>query len=73
MAFVGVPFRWFITAGTLGMLPRTFLAVFTGISASSWVLLFARPELLRWQDVVSLLLLIVSAVGMYILGRRSFK
>lgn len=73
MAFVGVPFRWFITAGTLGMLPRTFLAVFTGISASSWSLLFARPELLRWQDVVSLLLLIVSAVGMYILGRRSFK
>jgi hypothetical protein len=55
------------------MLPRTFLAVFTGISASSWALLFERPELLRWQDVVSLLLLIISAVGMYILGRRSFK
>jgi uncharacterized membrane protein YdjX (TVP38/TMEM64 family) len=73
MAFVGVPFRWFITAGTLGMLPRTFLAVFTGISASSWALLFARPELLRWQDVVSVLLLIVSAVGMYILGRRSMR
>jgi hypothetical protein len=55
------------------MLPRTFLAVFTGISASSWALLFARPELLRWQDVVSVLLLIVSAVGMYILGRRSMR
>ena len=73
MAFVGVRFRWFITAGTLGMLPRTFLAVFTGISASSWGLLFARPELLRWQDVVSVVLLLVSAVGMYVLGRRSMR
>jgi uncharacterized membrane protein YdjX (TVP38/TMEM64 family) len=73
MAFVGVPFRAFITAGTLGMLPRTFLAVFTGISASSWALLFARPELVRWQDVISVLLLIVSAVGMYLLGRRSMR
>ena len=73
MAFVGVRFRWFITAGTLGMLPRTFLAVFTGISASSWALLFARPELLRWQDLASLALLIISAVGMYFLGRRSMR
>lgn len=64
MAFIGVNFRNFWIAGTLGMLPRTMLALWTGHEAKNFQTLMNDPQGLRWQDFISIGLLIVSAVGM---------
>ncbi len=71
MAFIGVNFRNFWVAGTLGMLPRTFLALWTGHEAQNFQILINSPQGFRWQDCISLGLLIVSAVGM--IWKSSFK
>ena len=70
MAFVGVPFRQFFIAGTLGMLPRTVLALWTGSQAQTWTRLMEHPGLLRWQDFVSIFMLIISSLGMVYLAKR---
>ena len=70
MAFLGVPLRQFFVGGTLGMLPRTLIALWTGTQAASWTNLIKNPEMLRWQDVASLGMLIISVVGMFVLAKR---
>lgn len=64
MAFLGVNFRNFWIAGTLGMLPRTLLALWTGHEAQNYQMLMNSPEGMRWQDFISLGLLLLSAGGM---------
>ncbi|MEK6546749.1 MAG: VTT domain-containing protein [Bacteroidota bacterium] len=70
MAFLGVPLRQFFVGGTLGMLPRTLIALWTGTQAASWANLLNHPEMLRWQDIASLGMLVISVVGMFILAKR---
>ncbi len=70
MAFLGVPLRQFFIGGTLGMLPRTLIALWTGTQAASWANLLNHPEMLRWQDLASLGMLIISVVGMFFLAKR---
>jgi uncharacterized membrane protein YdjX (TVP38/TMEM64 family) len=70
MAFLGVPFRQFFIGGTVGMLPRTLIALWTGMQAASWANLLNHPEMLRWQDVASFAMLLVSIVGMFFLAKR---
>jgi len=70
MAFVGVPVKKFFMAGTLGMLPRTLLAVWTGMQAKSIEYLWNNPQSAHWQDFVSLALLVFSGAGMIYLGKK---
>ncbi|MFD3274610.1 TVP38/TMEM64 family protein [Aquirufa echingensis] len=70
MAFLGVPLRQFFVGGTLGMLPRTLIALWTGTQAASWANLLNHPEMLRWQDVASLGMLFISVIGMFVLVKR---
>ncbi len=70
MAFLGVPLRQFFVGGTLGMLPRTLIALWTGTQAASWANLLNHPEMLRWQDVASLGMLFISVIGMFVLAKR---
>jgi uncharacterized membrane protein YdjX (TVP38/TMEM64 family) len=70
MAFLGVPLRQFFIGGTLGMLPRTLIALWTGTKAASWANLLNHPEMLRWQDIASLAMLLISVAGMFVLAKR---
>lgn len=70
MAFLGVPLRQFFVGGTLGMLPRTLIALWTGMQAASWTNLLNHPEMVRWQDVASLGMLLISVIGMFVLAKR---
>ncbi len=70
MAFLGVPLRQFFVGGTLGMLPRTLIALWTGSQAASWANLINHPEAVRWQDLASIGMLIFSVVGMFFLAKR---
>lgn len=70
MAFLGVPLRQFFVGGTLGMLPRTLIALWTGMQAASWANLLNHPEMVRWQDIASVAMLLISIVGMFFLAKR---
>ena len=70
MAFMGVNSKKFFIAGTLGMLPRTLLAVWTGMQAKSIEYLWNNPQSAQWQDFVSISLLILSGAGMIYLGKK---
>ncbi len=70
MAFLGVSAQKFFIAGTLGMLPRTLLAVWTGMQAKSIENLWNNPTIAHWQDFVSLALLVFSGAGMFYLAKK---
>jgi len=70
MAFLGVSASKFFIAGTLGMLPRTLLAVWTGMQAKSIEYLWSNPPIAHWQDFVSLALLVLSGAGMFYLAKK---
>ena len=70
MAFLGVPLPQFFIGGTLGMLPRTLIALWTGSQAASWANLMNHPEAMRWQDFVSILMLVFSVIGMFFPAKR---
>ena len=70
MAFLGVSAQKFFIAGTLGMLPRTLLAVWTGMQVKSIENLWNNPTIAHWQDFVSLALLILSGAGMFYLAKK---
>jgi uncharacterized membrane protein YdjX (TVP38/TMEM64 family) len=70
MAFLGVSAQKFFIAGTLGMLPRTLLAVWTGMQAKSIEYLWNNPQSAHWQDFVSLALLVLSGAGMFYLAKK---
>ena len=70
MAFLGVSAQKFFIAGTLGMLPRTLLAVWTGMQAKSIEYLWNNPTIAHWQDFVSLALLVFSGAGMFYLAKK---
>lgn len=64
MAFIGVNLKNFWIAGTLGMLPRTLLAFWTGVEAENIQSLLTNSRKSSWEDYMSLALLILSALGM---------
>ncbi|NQW76633.1 MAG: TVP38/TMEM64 family protein [Cytophagales bacterium] len=70
MAFLGVSAQKFFIAGTLGMLPRTLLAVWTGMQAKSIENLWNNPTIAHWQDFLSLALLVFSGAGMFYLAKK---
>jgi len=70
MAFLGVSAQKFFIAGTLGMLPRTLLAVWTGMQVKSIENLWNNPTIAHWQDFVSLALLVLSGAGMFYLAKK---
>jgi len=70
MAFLGVSAQKFFIAGTLGMLPRTLLAVWTGMQVKSIENLWNNPTIAHWQDFVSLALLVFSGAGMFYLAKK---
>ena len=73
MAFLGVRVKQFFVAGTLGMLPRTLLALWTGTQAKTIQSLYQNPASAQWQDFASLFLLVVSGFGMIWLGKKKAK
>ncbi len=73
MAFLGVRIKQFFVAGTLGMLPRTLLALWTGMQAKTIQSLWQKPATAQWQDFASLFLLIASGFGMLWLGKKKAK
>jgi uncharacterized membrane protein YdjX (TVP38/TMEM64 family) len=73
MAFLGVRLKQFFVAGTLGMLPRTLLALWTGMQAKTIQSLWQIPATAQWQDFASLFLLIASGFGMLWLGKKKAK
>jgi len=73
MAFLGVRLKQFFVAGTLGMLPRTLLALWTGMQAKTIQSLWQNPATAQWQDFASLFLLIASGFGMLWLGKKKAK
>jgi len=73
MAFLGVHVKQFFLAGTLGMLPRTLLALWTGMQAKTIQGLYQNPASAQWQDFASLFLLIFSGLGMFWLGKNKAK
>jgi len=58
MAFLGVRVKQFFVAGTLGMLPRTLLALWTGTQAKTIQSLYQNPGSAQWQDFASLFCLL---------------
>ena len=73
MAFFGVQVKQFFVAGTLGMLPRTLLALWTGMQAKTIQSLYQNPSNAHWQDFASFFLLVVSGLGMFWLGKKKIK
>jgi uncharacterized membrane protein YdjX (TVP38/TMEM64 family) len=70
MAFIGVNWKNFWIAGTLGMLPRTLLAFWTGVEAENIQSLLNNSRDFSWQDFISLAFLVLSAAGMVWKSRR---
>jgi hypothetical protein len=52
------------------MLPRTLLAVWTGMQVKSIENLWNNPTIAHWQDFVSLALLVLSGAGMFYLAKK---
>jgi uncharacterized membrane protein YdjX (TVP38/TMEM64 family) len=70
MAFIGVNWKNFWIAGTLGMLPRTLLAFWTGVEAENIQSLLNNSRDFSWQDFISLAFLVLSAAGMVWKSRK---
>lgn len=72
-ALSGASFRNVLLGGFLGMIPRTFLAVWIGAQAVNIKTLIENPETANWQQFVIVLLVIVSTFGLISVIRRAVK
>lgn len=71
LAYVKVNLKSFIIGGSLGMMPRSIFALWVGSQAATWELLIQNPDKINSQNIVSLLFLIVSGLGMFYLIRKN--
>ena len=62
-AMAGARFRQILTGGTLGMIPRTILAVWAGKEAQDITYLLAHPNEGLWTKIVLITLIIISTLG----------
>lgn len=62
-AMAGARFRQVLLGGTLGMIPRTILAVWAGKESQNIGYLLEHPNEGLWSKVVIIALIIVSSVG----------
>ncbi len=70
LAYLKVNLKSFIIGGSLGMLPRTFLALWVGSQTATWERLLKNPEQISLENIASLGLLIVSGFGMFYMIRK---
>ena len=63
-AMAGARFKQILTGGTLGMIPRTILAVWAGKEAQDIAYLLKHPNEGLWTKVFILVLIIISTLGM---------
>jgi len=71
LAYVKVNLKSFIIGGSLGMMPRSIFALWVGSQAATWEHLIQNPDKINSQNIVSLLFLIVSGLGMFYLIRKN--
>jgi uncharacterized membrane protein YdjX (TVP38/TMEM64 family) len=69
----GVKVKEFITAGTVGMLPRTVLFVWLGSAAQNLMEALNSSEGLGFKFYLTSLLVIVSSLGLWYLFKRKLK
>ena len=62
-AMAGARFGQVLVGGTLGMIPRTILAVWAGKEAQNIAYLLDHPNEGLWTKVIIILLIIISTVG----------
>lgn len=62
-AMAGARFKQILAGGTLGMIPRTILAVWAGKEAQDITYLLAHPNEGLWTKVVLITLIIISTLG----------
>ena len=63
-AMAGARFKQILAGGTLGMIPRTILAVWAGKEAQDIAYLLKHPNEGLWTKVVVLVLIVISTLGM---------
>ena len=59
----GARFKQILAGGTLGMIPRTILAVWAGKEAQDITYLLAHPNEGLWTKVVLITLIVISTLG----------
>jgi len=62
-AMAGARFKQILAGGTLGMIPRTILAVWAGKEAQDITYLLAHPNEGLWTKVVLITLIVISTIG----------
>lgn len=72
-ALSGARFRNIFLGGFFGMIPRTTLAVWVGMEASEIKTLLENPNQNTWQQLVVLMLVIVSTFGLIRVLRRAIQ
>lgn len=63
-AMAGARFKQILAGGTLGMIPRTILAVWAGREAQDIAYLLKHPNEGLWTKVIVLILIVISTLGM---------
>ena len=63
-SMAGARFRQILAGGTLGMIPRTILAVWAGKEAQDIAYLLQHPNEGLWTKILILVLIVVSTLGM---------
>jgi uncharacterized membrane protein YdjX (TVP38/TMEM64 family) len=70
-ALSGATFRNVFLGGFLGMIPRTLLAVWIGSNGANIKTLLENPETADWQQIIVLLLVIISTWGLIRIVRKA--
>jgi uncharacterized membrane protein YdjX (TVP38/TMEM64 family) len=70
LAYLKVNLKSFLIGGTLGMVPRSMMALWIGSQAATWEMLLKNPDKIGIENIASLTLLIISGLGMFYLIRK---
>ncbi|WP_234736258.1 TVP38/TMEM64 family protein [Tellurirhabdus bombi] len=72
-ALSGAKLRNILLGGTLGMIPRTVLAVWTGSQAREIKTLLENPNEGSWAQITIIGLILVSVVGLWLVLKRALS
>lgn len=72
-AVSGAKFKNILTGGFLGMIPRTLLAVYVGSQAKELQQLVENPNEGSLSKIIISLLILVSALGMYLVLKKAIS
>lgn len=70
LAYLKVNLKSYLIGGTLGMIPRSLLAIWVGSQAATWQEIIKNPNKMDFQNVFTLVLLLLSGFGMFYLIRK---